>query len=408
MFKLSNTQFMFVLIGIIIIALLANTASLVEGFEGTLSSNTNISELQDYSNNFYLDQNCASTLVYLDISQDIIEYKDISTSITDVSGVVNELVTNNYVGIALDKNKYFNISGNIADASIKLYCGPQSDLNPGLAVLNKYYESQYTTGLEYMETSSTEASTSTPSSGDSVTATNNSNSIIGSSIGSNNLNFNENIRQNIGSVNTNGVNPNQVYYTLPNGQLVPNNNINNNGQSTFNNNVLYTNNGVPITLPQGIPLTNVTSYPYNNNFLNTVETGFNNLFNNPFTNGLNQLNPFGLFDKNQPSSIFTTADGRTGLATTDNTINGIPASRIPPGQEDLYTLRSNVVPPVCPKCPPVYMNNNELEKKCPPCPPCARCPESSFECEKVPSYNMGPQNNYLPRPVLDDFSTFGS
>ncbi len=84
---------------------------------------------------------------------------------------------------------------------------------------------------------------------------------------------------------------------------------------------------------------------------------------------------------------------------------GIPRSQIPPGQEDLYILKSEVVPPVCPACPTVCTKSSE-EKKCPPCPPCARCPEPSFECKKVPNYNAA-NNDYLPVPVLNDFSTFG-
>lgn len=43
----------------------------------------------------------------------------------------------------------------------------------------------------------------------------------------------------------------------------------------------------------------------------------------------------------------------------------------------------------------------------PPCPPCARCPESNYECKKVPAYEQGYENTSLPRPVLSDFSTFG-
>ena len=87
---------------------------------------------------------------------------------------------------------------------------------------------------------------------------------------------------------------------------------------------------------------------------------------------------------------------------------GIPKSQIPPGQEDLYILKSQVVPPVCPKCPdPIVQcpENNDVTK-CPPCPPCARCPEPAFECKKVPNYSAFNQN-YMPVPVLSDFSSFG-
>jgi hypothetical protein len=88
---------------------------------------------------------------------------------------------------------------------------------------------------------------------------------------------------------------------------------------------------------------------------------------------------------------------------------GIPANQIPSGQEDLYILKSQVVPPVCPACP-AYKNNSNNDPdnppKCPPCPACARCPEQPFECKKVPNYNAI-NDNYLPQPIINDFSSFG-
>jgi len=127
---------------------------------------------------------------------------------------------------------------------------------------------------------------------------------------------------------------------------------------------------------------------------------------------------------------------------------GIAKSQIPPGYEDLYVLKSAIVPPVCPAASTI-----PREKKCPPCPPCARCPEPSFDCKKVPNYNsLSSSNNnnnncssfpnynsldnnnsnfapfpnynslnnnnnnnnsnsnnskFLPVPVLSDFSSFG-
>ena len=98
---------------------------------------------------------------------------------------------------------------------------------------------------------------------------------------------------------------------------------------------------------------------------------------------------------------------------------GIPASQIPSGQEDLYILKSQVVPPVCPKCPDPIISSSSSgsgssgssgsgssSAKCPPCPPCARCPEPAFDCKKVPNYNSF-NANYMPVPVLSDFSSFG-
>jgi len=90
--------------------------------------------------------------------------------------------------------------------------------------------------------------------------------------------------------------------------------------------------------------------------------------------------------------------GNTAVATT----NGV--NNVPHGQEDLYILKSQIVPPVCPMCPAAI--SCPKQEKTPPCPPCARCPEPAFECKKVPNYASS-NDNYLPRPVLADFSQFG-
>ena len=86
---------------------------------------------------------------------------------------------------------------------------------------------------------------------------------------------------------------------------------------------------------------------------------------------------------------------------------GIPRTMIPPGQEDLYILKSQVVPPVCPACTACTAASTiPRQEPCAPCPAPQRCPEPSFTCKKVPNYNaIG--NDELPIPVLNDFSTFG-
>lgn len=93
--------------------------------------------------------------------------------------------------------------------------------------------------------------------------------------------------------------------------------------------------------------------------------------------------------------------------TLPSGVNGIPASQIPEGDEDLYILKSQVVPPVCPKCPDLISkcDSKTSAEKCPPCPACARCPEPSFECKKVPNYNSS-NSDIFPMPLLNDFSQF--
>tara|TARA_Y100000287_G_C13935924_1_gene217069 strand:+ start:207 stop:521 length:315 start_codon:yes stop_codon:yes gene_type:complete len=90
--------------------------------------------------------------------------------------------------------------------------------------------------------------------------------------------------------------------------------------------------------------------------------------------------------------------------SNDGLPKGIPKVEIPEGDEDLYIKKTEVVPPVCPKCPDV--TSCPKPSKCPPCPPCGRCPEPAFECKKVPNYRRN-DDNILPRPVLADFSQFG-
>ncbi len=64
---------------------------------------------------------------------------------------------------------------------------------------------------------------------------------------------------------------------------------------------------------------------------------------------------------------------------------------------------------------PAPVNNNSPvstpapagnKDSCPPCPACERCPEPAFECKKVPNYRSASMDNYMPLPVLNDFSRF--
>jgi hypothetical protein len=56
----------------------------------------------------------------------------------------------------------------------------------------------------------------------------------------------------------------------------------------------------------------------------------------------------------------------------------------------------------------VNADEKTSKEKCAPCPAPQRCPESNFDCKKVPNYEQGINNAFLPRPVLADFSTFGT
>ena len=99
-----------------------------------------------------------------------------------------------------------------------------------------------------------------------------------------------------------------------------------------------------------------------------------------------------------------TSDNYSGYEQTPSNAE-IPGSKIAPGDENLYILKSQIVSPVCPVGP--TSGTCPIAEPPQPCPACARCPEPAFDCKKVPNYRSG-NVDYLPRPVLTDFSSFGT
>ena len=133
---------------------------------------------------------------------------------------------------------------------------------------------------------------------------------------------------------------------------------------------------------------------------NTTGSDYNNAFS-PST----FYNPLSNFISGPSGNTYSTYDTS---AYTNSLPQGVPKSMIPSGQEDLYILKSQVVPPVCPVCPtPIVQPSGETDvTKCPPCVPCGRCAEPSFSCAKVPNYKAFNPDS-MPVPVLNDFSSFG-
>jgi hypothetical protein len=89
--------------------------------------------------------------------------------------------------------------------------------------------------------------------------------------------------------------------------------------------------------------------------------------------------------------------------------DGISRNQIPPGEEHLYVLKSEIIPPVCPKCPEISSSKGGKggggdcckKKKCQPCPRPQRCPEPAFTCKKVPNYEASAVDNVLPSPMFE-------
>lgn len=133
-------------------------------------------------------------------------------------------------------------------------------------------------------------------------------------------------------------------------------------------------------------------------------TGYSSYNSTPYTSSTSVTNTT---TGNTAGSVTGPYDNTLYYANSGN-VNGKPVTvnSVPPGDEDLYILKSQVVPPVCPVCPPPIVKKCDKEKECGPCP-IQRCPTAPFKCVKEPDYSNPSIKQYLPIPVLNSFSSFG-
>ena len=69
-------------------------------------------------------------------------------------------------------------------------------------------------------------------------------------------------------------------------------------------------------------------------------------------------------------------------------------SQIPIGKEHLYIKKTNVILPVCPKCPSIRKCDTTTE--CPQCPEPEQCPNNPIECKMMPKWEDPTIKKYLP------------
>ena len=170
------------------------------------------------------------------------------------------------------------------------------------------------------------------------------------------------------------------------------------------------NQAVEITGPNGSKLvyTGDNAYTYN-----SQDDTINQYDSNNNTTGTD-VNETTYYGPNGGQATTVTGPGGNTYASYDSSAyynslpQGVSRSQIPPGEEDLYILKSQVIIPVCPVCPnPIVKCPDSTDvTKCPPCEPCGRCAEPAFDCVKRPNYKAFNQD-YMPVPVLSDFSSFG-
>ena len=139
--------------------------------------------------------------------------------------------------------------------------------------------------------------------------------------------------------------------------------------------------------------------------MNTKKPKYSEYHNSDYDSNTKLLDRLDVFDSvskgKMNAPMFNVSETNTNEGQGQE--QGVPKGRIPPGQENLYILKSEIVPPICPACPTVNCDKcaNSDANKCQPCPACARCPEPSFECKKVPNYNSKGLMNQLPIPWAD-------
>jgi len=110
------------------------------------------------------------------------------------------------------------------------------------------------------------------------------------------------------------------------------------------------------------------------------------------------------------SSTVSTIGQSTSTTTSTTSPASITQANIPPGAQDMYMLKTQALPtnpPGSTNPNPSPTSNCIKPTPVPPCPPCERCPEPAFDCKRVPNYNSKAINQYIPQPVLADFSQFG-
>jgi uncharacterized membrane protein YgcG len=154
--------------------------------------------------------------------------------------------------------------------------------------------------------------------------------------------------------------------------------------------------------PTPVIHTNSDMYSQNN------ENGQNHSSSKYSGSGSNMTDYANTSNENYENNMGNEISSQNGFDYSNELPTGISKALIPLGEEDLYILKSQVVPPVCPTCPAYNASTNCKKEKQRPCPPCGRCPESPFECKKVPNYDaIGSNDGRVPMPILNRFSTFG-
>ena len=106
-----------------------------------------------------------------------------------------------------------------------------------------------------------------------------------------------------------------------------------------------------------------------------------------YLNNVGTISESAQYEQNSSSNTSSTSITNTTILPTSPQFDPLPAE----------SKKSSPAP---------ISVNKSKDDSCPPCPACERCPEPAFDCKKVPNYRSPSIGQYLPMPLLNDFSTF--
>lgn len=116
------------------------------------------------------------------------------------------------------------------------------------------------------------------------------------------------------------------------------------------------------------------------------------------TNNTSNITNTNIYNQESPSNQDSTETTQQGVGLGSGLGGGQDNSSVSSYQKEIERLKAELNK--------LKQSNGNGTDSCPPCPPCDRCPEPSFSCEKVLNYRSPNVGNYLPLPVLNDFSSF--
>jgi len=113
----------------------------------------------------------------------------------------------------------------------------------------------------------------------------------------------------------------------------------------------------------------------------------------------------GISSVSETNSNSNSSNSSTSIITTNPNSSPTPSPAESPSSSPAQVEHTKALNEIKGSIAQIKENPKSSES-CPPCPACERCPEPAFDCKKVPNYRSPSVGQYLPMPILNDFSKF--